>query len=295
MMSIDDEARRAMQGPPTTQSEFLARSMQQSTSGGSNPRQTSMASSGPPSAQYRVSQTPEGIDLESSRIAPEIQSKEGADESTARMRYWVIIFGLLIVICVGAAAIVVPLYVKPQYESDPIVIIQTGAPAPSASVVPNSSPTQAPTPKDVPTLPPTTAAFATFVNQFALEISGSEAFENPDSPQYKAADFIANDAEYAPRLSDKAMLGDLYAASVFYFSTAGEYWFECSQGSDNCPDGISWMSSNVTYCHWSWIGCNDAGRIVDIVFSKYDVLLKYWNTGLRDHITCSTKSNSFRS
>jgi len=271
---------------PPSQSEILARSMQQnrptSQSMSRGPQASTRYSTGqaaPPtnsvqnvsSTKYVSSRQPLGAEGNmssrspqeaSSRSAYASQRKDGVDPGTSRMRHWVIVFGLLILICLAVAAIVLPLYVKPQYKDsttqnpDPLTAApETALPAPTLS--PSS---------EVQSLQPTTENFANFVKDFALEISPS-VLEDPTSSQYKAIEFIANDANYTSTITDDAMLGDFYAIAVFYYSTGGDYWRECSQGSNSCPGGVSWMTYNVSYCDWNWISCNEAGRVDDIIFS----------------------------
>ena len=299
MLSSEDESvesgqyTQSQEGPQAlTQSELIARSMQNASSSNHQP----MANASAPIRQERVSsaesmlgpqigsidygnQAPGEAGSNNSRAGPGSERREGVDEANARMRHWVIIFGLLIVICVGAGAIVVPLYVKPQYKTVTHMHTPTSTPtiSPEAAPTPTMTPTQSPTPNAPVTPPPTnTPAFTAFVEEFAKKKSGPLVFEDPTSPQYKAADFIANVVEYRSTITDDAMLGDFYAVSVFYFSTGGDSWYECSQGSDNCPEGVSWMSSNVTYCDWKWIACNEGSRIVDIIFSKYGISSAHW-------------------
>jgi len=289
MISSDDErseserSSQSQQGPPAlTQSELIARSMENASSS----NRQSMANASAPIRSERVSseasmispqmgdmgygvQVPGEAGPNNSRAGPASERKEGVDEANARMRHWVIIFGLFILICVGAGAIVVPLYVKPQYKT--VKHTHTHTPTISPEVAPIMAPTQFTTANAPFTLAPTyTLAYVTFVEEFAKKKSDPAVFEDPTSPQYKAADFIANVVEYKSIITDDAMLGDLYALSVFYFSTGGDSWYECSQGSDNCPDGVSWMSSTVPYCDWKWIACNEGSRIVDIIFSDVD-------------------------
>lgn len=251
------------EGFPMSQSELISHSMQQKRS--PSPLTSSgIRSDGVrqslPSAQFTTSRQ--------ARVGSSIHPRgihEGVDPSTARMRHWVIVLGLIILICIGVTAIVVPLYMKPQYDINSVTI--PASPTLSPSVGSTGKPTILPTKADV-TLAPTTAAFANFVQDFGSKISGSSVFNDPTSPHYKAANYIANVAGYTT--NDEAMMGDFYAVTLFYFSTGGDSWKECSRGSDNCPDGVSWMTSNITYCNWSWISCNEASRVVDVVFSNVD-------------------------
>jgi len=229
-------------------------------------RQASVGSAGQPLGVV-AGMSNRSPQVASSRSAYASQPKDGADSGTSSMRHWVIVFGLLILICLAVAAIVVPLYVKPQYIVPIDPNSRTDAPAPTPA-----TPSLSPSAESISgqSIQPTTADFATFVKDFALQVSGSAVLEDSTSPQYKAVEFIANDANYTSTITDDAMIGDFYAVAVFYYSTGGEYWLECSQDSDKCPDGVSWMTYNVTYCEWNWITCNEAGRVKDIIFSKCD-------------------------
>lgn len=280
---------RSSAGQVTAAGGSTTRPMQQNVSSSQNmaSRQASVGSAGgQPTPQYVASRQasmgsagqPSGVASDMSNRSPKVassrsayvsQPKDGTDSGTSSMRHWVIVFGILILICLAVAAIIVPLYVKPQYTTtdpgDPN--FKTDAPAPTPA-----TPTLSPSAETVPgqSLQPTTEDFATFVKDFALQVSGSAVLEDSTSPQYKAVEFIANDANYTSTITDDAMIGDFYAVAVFYYSTGGEYWLECSQDSDKCPDGVSWMTDNVTYCDWNWITCNEAGRVKDIIFSKCD-------------------------
>jgi hypothetical protein len=278
---------RSSAGQATAAGGSTTRPMQQNVSSSQYmaSRQASAGSvGGQPTPQYMASRQasvgsagqPLGVAAEMSNRSPQVassrsayapQPKDGADSGTSNMRHWVIVFGLLILICLAVAAIVVPLYVKPQYtvSADPKSGTDTPAPTPATASL-------SPSAESVPgqSLQPTTEDFANFVKDFALQVSGSAVLEDSTSPQYKAVEFIANDANYTSTITDDAMIGDFYAVAVFYYSTGGEYWLECSQDSDKCPDGVSWMTYNVTYCDWNWITCNEAGRVKDIIFSKCD-------------------------
>ena len=149
---------------PPSQSEILARSMQQNRPTSQSMSRGSQASTryftgqaAPPtnsvqnvsSTKYVSSRQPLGAEGNmssrspqevSSRSAYASQRKDGVDPGTSRMRHWVIVFGLLILICLAVAAIVLPLYVKPQYKDsttqnpDPLTAApETVLPAPTLS------------------------------------------------------------------------------------------------------------------------------------------------------------------
>jgi len=222
-----------MQHPAApNQSDLIARSMNQNRP--VNAMSTRTTPQNLSSAQYNMaSRQPSGTrsmvnrsTVASSRTAYAPQPKDVIDPGTSRMRHWVIVFGLIILICLAVAAIVVPLYVKPQYNSvgPPQPVGTTPNPTPSPNGVSVSPSAAAPSKASNQ---PTTESFGSFVKDFAQDISGSSVFNDPTSPQYKAVEFIANDANYTSTITNEAALGDFYAVTVFYCSTGGNYWFEC--------------------------------------------------------------------
>ena len=213
-------------------------------------RQANTNSADEPPEQYTTSYQPEPNYVDQS-----VDKEERVQSS----RFMVVVFGILLIILLTTAAIVVPLYIKPKYNT-----LRTSAPTPTTESLPTEFPTQAPVPSMETSPPPTTSDFATFVQNFASTVSKASVFNDPTSPQYKAAEFIANDSNYTSTIADDALMGDLYAIVVFYYSTGGDHWYDCSRESDNCP-GIKWLTSDVTHCDWNWVFCNEAGRVVDLV------------------------------
>jgi hypothetical protein len=203
---------------------------------------------------------------------------KGPDEGTATSRYYVIVVGIIVVICLGVAAIVLPFTLDSYCDCPDVPNINsptqpTPAPQPSTPSQPSSS--AAPTaPTASPSVAPTTGRFTQFVENFAADISGSDVFEDPSSPQYRAAQFIANEASFDSEINNVEQLGDLYAVSVFYYSTGGDDWTECSQGNSTC-EGQSWLSPEVGYCEWNWITCNEDNRVSDIIFSKHSLINRH--------------------
>jgi hypothetical protein len=174
-----------------------------------------------------------------------------------------------VVICLGVAAIVLP-FTLDSYCNCPSVPNISGTAAPTASPQPTSSST---VPPGTPTATPTRGGnvsdrFVQFVDNYARGVSGDEPFDDPDSPQYRAALFIADEVTFADTLTGLGQVGDLYAVTVFYYSTNGGDWTECSQDATDC-EGESWLNPEVIHCNWNWITCNDDTRVVDIIFSTF--------------------------
>lgn len=226
-----------------------------------------------------------------SRGAPYGSSSRGppptVDPQTASNRFAVTVIGIIVIICLLVAAIVLPLTLD-SYCNCPDVPNISGPTSPLATPSPILAPTPSPTvspgtPTTSPTIPTGTTEvsdrFFQFVQNYASVISGEEVFEDPGSPQFRAAQFIADEAEFNSDLTSVAQLDDLYALTVFYYSTNGDDWTECSQGSDVC-DEESWLNPQLSQCNWNWIDCNDEGRVVDIIFSKCfvrNVSFKLWS------------------
>lgn len=194
---------------------------------------------------------------------------KGVDDGTASTRYKVIVLGIIIVICLGVAAIVLPFTLDSYCDCPDVPNISSPTqptPSPAAPSPPSSEESPTADPSSQSNVP-TTGRFTQFVDGFAADISGRDVFEDPTSPQYRAAEFIANEVSFDSEVTNVEQLGDLYAVTVFYYSTGGDDWTECSQGSTDC-EGQSWLSPTVGYCEWFWITCNPDGRVSDIVFSK---------------------------
>lgn len=178
------------------------------------------------------------------------------DPQTAANRFAVVVVGILIIIALGVAAIVLP-FILDSYCNCPSV------PNISGSSPPATSPTVSP---GTPTINPDVSdQFLQLVNNYARAISGDEPFEDPQSPQYRAAQFIADNANFVNQLSKESELDDLYALTVFYYSTNGDDWTECSQDGTVC-DGTSWLDPDAVQCQWNWIECNQDGRVVNVIF-----------------------------
>jgi hypothetical protein len=104
---------------------------------------------------------------------------------------------------------------------------------------------------------------------FLAPVSGEEVFEDINSPQYRAAEFIADADNIARDLDNVDLLADRYGLSTFYYAMDGDdSWFRCFQGDTECTSGNSWMDPNVDHCEWNSIRCNEEGRVVDLFFGK---------------------------
>jgi hypothetical protein len=203
-------------------------------------------------------------------------------------RHKCLVMGLLVVGALAIAAIVLPLTLDncdcpSSVQREPLLaptispvpapspdVVTTPAPvaAPTSPVAPTPAPVVSPTPAPQ-TEAPTTQGFGIFLKNFIVPISGEEVFLNEESPQYKAAVFLAMDDAYGRTLDTLDELRDRYAMSVFYYAMNGDGWNACFQGDTACSsDGLAWMDPDVDHCLWDAVSCNSAGRVTDIVFGK---------------------------
>jgi len=103
---------------------------------------------------------------------------------------------------------------------------------------------------------------------------------NPLSPQYLAADWIANvDPMYQkiwgwPEMETTQFL-QRYILAVFYFSTGGDTWKNCKRNDPRCTDGYGWMQVEGSggrkgrdECKWMGIRCDIPGEITRILIGN---------------------------
>mmetsp|Transcript_3500 Transcript_3500/g.7623 ORF Transcript_3500/g.7623 Transcript_3500/m.7623 type:complete len:763 (-) Transcript_3500:160-2448(-) len=115
------------------------------------------------------------------------------------------------------------------------------------------------------------------------EVSNSADFASQGSPQRRALDFIIDD-DLQQLCPDDPTLAQRYIAVVFYYSTDGPDWTECSAPDDisdptavaeanaSCSirgDGSqlagdkAWLT-DVTECEWGGITCDNNGNVVSL-------------------------------
>ncbi len=182
---------------------------------------------------------------------------------------------ILLVVFVGLiaiAAIVLPFVLDygnndEKSSGDPSPTVPTPPPEPTVSPAPTSD--DAPTPVPFPTTSPTTLRLSQFIEQYLVPVSGSEVFEDTNSPQFRAAQYIAEVDPFTSELTSVDQLGDRYAAITFYFATNGDDWFKCYYGDESCEQG-QWLVNDV--CGWFAVSCDDLGRIEGFLFGKCHLL-----------------------
>ena len=119
-------------------------------------------------------------------------------------------------------------------------------------------------PSEAPSSSPTSSALADLVTAveelYGEENSAlfSEAFGNPESPQYKAA-MWASDTLPAGLAGNDPRTISRYSLAAFYFSTNGDDWEVCGRGSTNCAIANEWLTAE-NECDWYAVECtNPAG------------------------------------
>ncbi|CAJ1957024.1 unnamed protein product [Cylindrotheca closterium] len=121
--------------------------------------------------------------------------------------------------------------------------------------IPTGSPTEPPT--KTPTKAPTFEPVTSLVQQLEV-ISGAGVFDNANSPQSFALDFLRREG-YGDELVEDRRVLERYAALVFYYSTGGESsWFQCFKGHLNCGSR-QWLLGGT--CNWQFLSCNNAGIV----------------------------------
>lgn len=109
-----------------------------------------------------------------------------------------------------------------------------------------------------------------------MPLSGEDVFQDPTSPQYRAAEFLVNDDIFGTTLDEDALLVDRYVLSTFYYSMDGDdSWFSCYQKDGNCTVGNPWLSPEVNHCQWSAVRCDESGRVIDIFFGMFMLLIYF--------------------
>ena len=197
-------------------------------------------------------------------------ANDGFSETSKKRncKLYCIVSACVIMTCIAIVAIVLPFFLdygSINTRSDPTPAPVPISPPPlqptgDGSPQPITSPTDAPTSST--TQEPTTIQWSRFMKTFLIPTSGEEVFQDKNSPQYRAAQYILEDP-YTSELTTTEQLDDRYASVTFYFSTEGENWDSCYLGDTNCKSG-EWLVNDV--CDWFAVSCNDDGRVSSFSF-----------------------------
>jgi hypothetical protein len=202
------------------------------------------------------------------------------DAKVTQGRHRCIVLGILVVAVLAIAAIVLPLTLD-DCDCPKFPDIRTSAPnaPPLVPDTPTKEPTDgppeppspAPSLSPAPSAAPSTQRLGQFIEIFLVPISGAGAFDDTNSAQYRAAEFLADEDDVGPDLENTGQLADRYALATFYYAMDGDdSWTRCFQGDTECESGTAWMEPTVNHCEWNSIKCNEEGRVVDLFFGKLE-------------------------
>mmetsp|Transcript_11641 Transcript_11641/g.17899 ORF Transcript_11641/g.17899 Transcript_11641/m.17899 type:complete len:793 (-) Transcript_11641:70-2448(-) len=177
-------------------------------------------------------------------------------------------------ICYGGVALVLVMVVI----ITPIAVVFTGPVSAQPTRFPSVSPTDVPS--RVPSTSPSTTALQATLNYLRstgilnpcpecsdeTEINYIMADDSEVSPQYLAAEWLA-DYDLLGQSIETAQGLQRYILAVFYFSTGGDSWVDCSRYDRNCLTGFSWLS-NKTECQWDGVRCDEPGEVTRILIGE---------------------------
>ena len=206
--------------------------------------------------------------------------------------------------------------ILPADTKSPTVSPTTKAPSRAPVVAPTPSPVTItlPTPSPVVPLPAPTPAPVTpteppsfsngcnlssegrvaLINIFLRVVSDAIDMDTPGSPQVRALEWIINDDPMQLCPQDPHLI-QRYVLAVFYFSTRGDRWIQCSapdiedysedeiqEANDMCTIEVESSSSGTgsvesgsnawltpeTECSWGGLACNENNDVVRIEMGK---------------------------
>lgn len=121
-------------------------------------------------------------------------------------------------------------------------------------------------PNDPTTLSPTSLRLGNFISVFLVPLSGEAVFEDQNSPQFQAAQYMADEDPFSSELTDETLLAERYAVTTLYFATGGDSWRQCNLGDITCEG--PWLTGSV--CSWQYVICSQDGRVIGINFGTLD-------------------------
>lgn len=166
--------------------------------------------------------------------------------------------------------------------------VPTTAPSQAKTSTPTTAPSSAPTQK----CNLSESARAGLISIFVRAISNAADVDTPGTPQNLAAEWLINLDTYYMCPQDPNLI-QRYVMAVFYYSTRGDRWTQCSAPLDfkdpaaidaanaRCtivvPNGNSsaWLTPD-SVCQWGGLACDEDELVNRIDFGKYgDESLEY--------------------
>ena len=158
--------------------------------------------------------------------------------------------------------------------NEPPTTLRTTAPSIRPLRGPSASPI-APTPSIAPfTVAPTSEDLAELLEVLnSLEVTQEGVFEDPATPQFRAAHWLANNDTYREDNNldwNHSKIIERYAAATFYFATNGTNWKLCGEFPMYCT--ITPWLSEADLCNWTNVECNPCpvcdGLVVEMFFCE---------------------------
>jgi hypothetical protein len=114
-----------------------------------------------------------------------------------------------------------------------------------------------------------------------MALTGSEKLPDPSSPQYRAAQWLADAdpfvREQGLRPSDAKFI-QRYAVAVLYYSLGGDYRMFCGwQNYHSCEKSEPWRRPWLTEydeCDWWNLDCSDGVRLDNASFRTFGTILE---------------------
>jgi hypothetical protein len=149
---------------------------------------------------------------------------------------------------------------------------------------------------------------------FIRAVSNPTDVDTPGTPQNLAADWLINEDSLYVCPQDPFLL-QRYAMAVFYYSTRGDRWSECSAPSnftdpasielanESCTIAVpgtgmgAWLTP-VSECDWAAVACDNSTAVIRIDFGTFSWIGLFEVLILGDFVTnqlvvylCRTKWN----
>mmetsp|Transcript_32834 Transcript_32834/g.46642 ORF Transcript_32834/g.46642 Transcript_32834/m.46642 type:complete len:765 (+) Transcript_32834:138-2432(+) len=187
--------------------------------------------------------------VDATGVAVVMSAEEEENEERKRYRRY-LIAGVVCLVLITAAVIA------------PVVIF-VGAPT-----IPAFEPTASPSfsPSGQPSFQPSTTRLQSTLTSLA-SISKIEHLQNRESPQFAAAKWISDEDEAQVNIGSPQFV-QRYILAVFYFSTNGDNWEDCSRKEVSCKIGFPWLLDKTNECLWHGIRCTVDDRIQRILLGN---------------------------
>ena len=108
-------------------------------------------------------------------------------------------------------------------------------------------------------------------NKLRGDVSTSASLNSAGSPQSLAFNWLVDNDDFVVCPDDDKLI-QRYVMAVFYFSTEGDSWTECSEDG-GCP-GTNFLEGTHE-CDWFGLTCNADKCITQIVFGEFIAIFTF--------------------